>query len=60
MALESALKTRARYIGLLGSRRKTMMIYRRLIQQGTPVDRLRQVHAPSGWTLERCRRRSWP
>ena len=48
MALESALKTRARYIGLLGSRRKTMMIYRRLIQQGTPVDRLRQVHAPVG------------
>ena len=29
MALESALTTKARYIGLLGSRRKTIMIYRR-------------------------------
>ena len=48
MALESALDTKARYIGLLGSRRKTMMIYRRLIEQGIPVDRLRQVHAPVG------------
>ena len=34
MALESALKTRARYVGLLGSRRKTLMIYRRLLEQG--------------------------
>ena len=34
MALESALGTNARYIGLLGSRRKTIMIYRRLIEQG--------------------------
>ena len=48
MALESALSTPARYIGLLGSRRKTIMIYRRLIQQGTPVERLHQVHAPIG------------
>ena len=48
MALESALKTRARYIGLLGSRRKTLMIYQRLLQQGTPLERLRQVRAPIG------------
>ena len=36
MALESALKTRARYIGLMGSRRKNLMIYRRLLDQGVP------------------------
>jgi len=48
MALESALTTKARYIGLLGSRRKNMMIYRRLLAEGIPVDRLRQVHAPIG------------
>jgi xanthine dehydrogenase accessory factor len=48
MALESALTSKARYIGLLGSRRKNMMIYRRLLAEGTPVDRLRQVHAPIG------------
>ncbi len=48
MALESALATKARYIGLLGSRRKTLMIYQRLTRQGTPVDRLKQVHSPIG------------
>jgi xanthine dehydrogenase accessory factor len=48
MALESALKTRARYIGLLGSRRKTLMIYQRLLQQGTSLERLKEVYAPIG------------
>ena len=48
VALESALTTRARYIGLLGSRRKTLMIYQRLLQQGIPRARLAQVHAPIG------------
>ena len=48
VALESALATRARYIGLLGSRRKTLMIYQRLLQQGVPRERLAQVHAPIG------------
>jgi xanthine dehydrogenase accessory factor len=48
MALESALSTKARYIGLLGSRRKTLMIYQRLLQQGIPYERLQQVRAPIG------------
>ena len=48
MALESALSTKARYIGLLGSRRKTLMIYQRLLQQGIPLERLEQVRAPIG------------
>ena len=48
MALESALSTKARYIGLLGSRRKTLMIYQRLLQQGIPLERLQQVRAPIG------------
>ncbi len=48
VALESALTTRARYIGLLGSRRKTLMIYQRLLQEGIPRERLAQVHAPIG------------
>ena len=51
MALESALATRARYIGLLGSRRKTLMIYQRLTRQGVPVERLKQVHAPIGLNI---------
>ena len=48
MALESALKTKARYIGLMGSRRKNLMIYRRLLDQGVPLARLKEVHAPVG------------
>ena len=51
MALESALKTRARYIGLLGSRRKTLMIYRRLLEQGTTKERIREVYAPIGLNI---------
>ncbi len=48
VALESALTTRARYIGLLGSRRKTLMIYQRLLQEGVPRERLAQVYSPIG------------
>ena len=51
MALESALTTRARYIGLLGSRRKNMMIFQRLLRQGVSTDRLKQVHAPIGLNI---------
>jgi len=51
MALESALKTRARYIGLLGSRRKTLMIYRRLLEQGSTKERIREVYAPIGLNI---------
>ncbi|MFQ6028229.1 MAG: XdhC family protein, partial [Dehalococcoidia bacterium] len=48
MALESALTTRARYIGLMGSRRKNLMIYQRLLEQGVSLERLKEVHAPIG------------
>ena len=48
LALESALPSRARYIGLLGSRRKTLMIYQRLLQDGTDLERLKEIHAPIG------------
>ena len=48
LALESALETPSRYIGLLGSRRKTLMIYQRLVQQGTSPERLKQVRSPIG------------
>ena len=51
MALESAMKTRARYIGLLGSRRKTLMIYRRLMEQGIAKERIKEVYAPVGLNI---------
>ena len=51
LALEAAVRTPARYIGLLGSRRKTILIYQRLAQLGVPKERLRDVHAPVGLNI---------
>lgn len=50
-ALRAAVKTQARYVGLLGSRRKTILIDRMLRDEGVPDERLRQVHAPIGLDL---------
>ncbi len=49
--LRAAVRTHARYIGLLGSRRKTILIDRMLRDEGVPDERLRQVHAPIGLDL---------
>lgn len=51
LALLSAAKTNAGYIGLLGSTRKTIMIYESLLKQGISESRLRQIHAPIGLDL---------
>ena len=48
LALEAAARTPARYVGLVGSRRKTILIYKELLQRGIPEDRLRDLHAPIG------------
>ena len=47
-ALESAVKTPASYIGLLGSKRKTLLIYQRLAALGVSPERLKAVRAPVG------------
>ena len=48
LALEAAVRTPAKYVGLLGSRRKTILIYQRLVQLGISPERLKDVHAPVG------------
>lgn len=48
VALEAATRTKASYIALLGSRRKTILIYEALLQRGVPIDRIREIRAPSG------------
>lgn len=48
VALEAAAKTRASYVALLGSRRKTILIYESLLERGIPADRIREIRAPSG------------
>lgn len=49
--LRAAVKTEARYIGLLGSKRKTILIERMLRDEGVPEDRIRAVRAPVGLDL---------
>jgi len=48
MATLAAVKTPARYIGLLGSKRKNMLIFRELLRQGVSLDKIKQIHAPVG------------
>lgn len=49
--LRAAVATEARYVGLLGSRRKTILIARMLRDEGVPEERLHAVHAPIGLDL---------
>jgi xanthine dehydrogenase accessory factor len=48
VALEAAARTRASYVALLGSRRKTILIYESLASKGVPMERIREIRAPSG------------
>ncbi len=49
--LRAAVATQARYVGLLGSKRKTVLIAQMLHEEGAGEDRLRAVHAPIGLDL---------
>ena len=51
IALESAINTEAIYIGLMGSKRKTILIYKRLLNKGYSSEKLRTIHAPIGLDL---------
>jgi xanthine dehydrogenase accessory factor len=47
-ALAAAARSNAGYIGLMGSRRKVTLIFRQLMADGVPPERLRDIHAPIG------------
>ena len=47
-ALEAAIGTPATYVGLLGSRRKTLLIYKHLLKKGHSPEVLRKVRSPVG------------
>ncbi len=49
--LRAAVTLPARYVGLLGSRRKTILVARMLRDEGVSEERLRAVHAPIGLDL---------
>ncbi|MFQ5778975.1 MAG: XdhC family protein [Terriglobia bacterium] len=46
--LRWAVTTRARYLGLIGSKRKVLEIYKVLESEGVPRETLERVHAPIG------------
>lgn len=46
--LRWAVQTPARYIGMIGSKRKTIAIFRELIAEGIPEQLFKRVHAPIG------------
>jgi xanthine dehydrogenase accessory factor len=48
IVLERAVKTPAKYIGMIGSKRKILATYEHLIARGIQADRLKSVHAPIG------------
>ena len=43
-----AARTDARYIGMIGSKRKVLSVYEALEREGIPVEKLARVHAPVG------------
>lgn len=47
-ALEAVVNREARYVGLIGSRRKIKLITDDLLERGVPKEALEQVHAPIG------------
>lgn len=46
--LRWACSTPARYIGMIGSKRKVISTYRELLRRGTPTEALEKVYAPMG------------
>ena len=50
-ALESAIQTPARYVGLMGSVRKTLLIFKNLISKGYSKQTLEKIYAPIGLNI---------
>jgi len=48
MATEAAVRSPAGYVGLVGSKRKSVLILEDLYRKGIPDERIRQIRAPVG------------
>ena len=51
MATEAAVRSPAGYVGILGSKRKNLLIFEELFRKGIPEERIRTVQAPVGLDL---------
>ena len=47
-AILAAANTSAKYVGLMGSKRKTILIYEDLLLEGLSVERLKEIRSPIG------------
>lgn len=47
-ALRSVLDTKARYVGMIGSKNRVNAAYRDLVKEGWPAEKLFQIYAPVG------------
>ncbi len=50
-ALRAAARGKARYLGLVGSKRKVVLIFKQLVEDGIPAERLKDIRAPVGLDL---------
>ena len=48
LALESAARSDAGYVGLVGSKRKVILIYEELLKRDLPLETIEKIHAPIG------------
>ena len=48
VALSAAANTSALYVGLLGSKRKTILIYEDLLKNGVSTERVKEIRSPIG------------
>jgi len=48
IVLAQALRTNAKYVGMIGSKRKRQMIFQSLLEEGFKEEDLRRVHSPIG------------
>lgn len=51
IVLEQAVKTNAKYVGMIGSKRKTSTILQRLREKGIPKETLKRVYSPIGISI---------
>jgi xanthine dehydrogenase accessory factor len=52
MVLRRALRTPAGYIGMIGSKRKNLLLFQELKNEGVSEETLKRVHAPIGLPIE--------
>ena len=51
MVLEQAVKTDANYIGMSGSKKKTLSVFKRLKLKGISEEKLSRVYSPIGLSI---------